>query len=271
VTLVPEGAWDCHAHAIEDPRRYPLASARGYEPPIAPLESYLDLLDRYGFAHGVLVQPSVYGFDNRCLLDALDRADGRLYGIAVPPPETLPRELEAMHRRGVRGVRCNLLYPGGLSLEVAESWLPALRALGWHTELHVNIENVSLPAILARFDVPVVVDHMGRPLHSGTDLRGTPSGQLIECVRQGACYVKLSAPYRLSDGAAPWSDVTLLARALVAANPGACLWASDWPHTDTAAAVTMESLLSAMADWCPDPATRRIILAETPKSLFRPF
>jgi predicted TIM-barrel fold metal-dependent hydrolase len=57
----------------------------------------------------------------------------------------------------------------------------------------------------------------------------------------------------------------------VAANPGACLWASDWPHTDTAAAVTMESLLSAMAEWCPDADSRRVILAETPKSLFRPL
>jgi predicted TIM-barrel fold metal-dependent hydrolase len=205
------------------------------------------------------------------MLDALDRGDGRLYGIAVPSPVTSAQDLETMHRRGVRGVRCNLLYPGGLSLEAAESWLPILRALGWHIELHINIENVNLPAILARFDVPVVVDHMGRSMRSSTDLRGTPSGQLVECVRQAACYVKLSAPYRLSGGAAPWPDVTPLARALVKANPGACLWASDWPHTDTAAAVTMESLLSAMAEWCPDAATTRIILADTPKSLFRPL
>jgi predicted TIM-barrel fold metal-dependent hydrolase len=113
----PSEGWDCHAHVIENTERYPLWSGRGYDPPIAALDDYLAFLDRNGIARGVLVQPSVYGFDNRCLLDALERADGRLRGIAVPAPDTSAAEMEAMHRFGVRGVRCNLINAGGLSME----------------------------------------------------------------------------------------------------------------------------------------------------------
>lgn len=80
---LPGEAWDCHAHVFEDPRIYPLASLRSYDPPPAPLEAYLEMLDRCGLARGILVQPSVYGFDNRCLLDALDRAQGRLLGVVA--------------------------------------------------------------------------------------------------------------------------------------------------------------------------------------------
>src|SRR5688572_33484821 len=83
--------WDTHAHVID--HRYPFADGRDYTPDPASLEDYLAMLDRNGIERGVLVQPSFYGFDNRCLLDALDRADGRLVGVIVPDPETPSREL----------------------------------------------------------------------------------------------------------------------------------------------------------------------------------
>jgi 2-pyrone-4,6-dicarboxylate lactonase len=249
---LPDGAWDCHAHVIEDPARYPLARARTYDPPLARLDDYLALLDQVGSARGYLVQPSVYGFDNRCLLDALERADGRLLGIAVPDPETSHAELETLHRRGVRGVRCNLLYPGGLDVARVLRWQPALRALGWHVELHLAIDDVGdLRALVEPFDVPVVVDHMGRPAPGHTDPSTPRLRTLLELVREGVCLVKLSAPYRLSREPPPWPAVAPLARALVAANPDACLWGSDWPHTDTHEPVEIADLLSALESWCP--------------------
>ncbi|HZD03908.1 MAG TPA: amidohydrolase family protein, partial [Longimicrobiales bacterium] len=136
---LPERAWDCHAHVIGPREGYPLATGHDYDPAEATLEAYLALLDRHGLARGVLVQPSVYGFDNRCLLDALDRAEGRLVGVAVPPPDAIPGDLEAMHRRGVRGVRLNLLNSGGLGPEDVLRWRPTLRELGWHVGLHVDL------------------------------------------------------------------------------------------------------------------------------------
>jgi predicted TIM-barrel fold metal-dependent hydrolase len=76
------------------------------------------MLDRHRIARGVLVQPSVYGHDQGCLVNALEHARGRPRGIAVPAPDATTRDLEALHERGIRGVRCNLINPGGLSVAI---------------------------------------------------------------------------------------------------------------------------------------------------------
>ena len=262
------GSWDCHAHVIEQPDRYPLAPTRGYEPPVATLQSYLEMLDRLGITHGLLVQPSVYGFDNRCMLDALDRADGRLLGVAVPPPDTSIRELESMHKRGVRGIRCNFLNPGGLSVDAVLGWQSFLRDHEWHVALHIAIDSIrDLRAFVGQFRVPVVIDHMGRPAPGATDPFARAPSRLIELVRERACFVKLSAPYRLSNEAPPWKDLVPLARALVAANPARCLWATDWPHPDTNSVFESAQLVDALFDWCPAAERRASVLVETPRAL----
>ena len=266
---VPAGAWDCHAHVFGDPGRYPPSPGADYDPPPAPLGAYLRMLDDHGLARGVLVQPSVYGFDNRCLLEALDRAEGRLLGVAVPAPDTLAGELEAMHRRGVRGVRCNLLNSGGLAPEVAVDWQPVLASLGWHVALQVDVGRIAdLRAYLERFSVPVVVDHMGRPRAWHADPAAPGPRQLIDLVGEGACFVKLSAPYRLSKAPPPWPDVTPLARALLDANPASCLWASDWPHSNAAPPVHIADLFEALDSWCPPGDARETLMVRAPQGLF---
>jgi predicted TIM-barrel fold metal-dependent hydrolase len=260
--------WDAHAHVIGGGRRFPLVPDRAYTPAAASLEDYLAMLDRQGIARGVLVQPSVYGFDNSCLLDALDRAGRRLAGIVVPPPRATARDLEAMHRRGARGVRLNLLNPGTLPVEAVTTWQPVLRALGWHVELHVAVEETDVAKLIDRFDVPLVIDHMGRPASGRTDPALPHLSRLVGLVRDGACYVKLSAPYRLSDAPPPWADVVPLARALVAANPRRCLWGTDWPHVHTAARVHVDDLVAARDSWCPDAEVRRIVMSEAAGDLY---
>ena len=261
--------WDAHAHVIGDAREFPFWPGRSYTPHPASLEAYLAMLDRHGIGHGVLVQPSVYGFDNRCLLDALTRAAGRLFGVVVPPPEATARDLEAMHDRGVRGVRCNLLNPGGLSPDVVRGWEPALRALGWHVEFHISVEDESrLADQLRQFHIPVVIDHMGRPAPGDGNLESART--LIDLVRDSTCFVKLSAPYRVSAQSPPWRDVMPLARALVAANPRACLWGTDWPHVDTPAPVHTPDLFEALHEWCPDATTREIVTSAAAQALFGP-
>lgn len=265
---MPAEAWDAHAHVIGDPKRFPFWIGRDYTPEAAPLDEYLSMLDRYGIARGVLVQPSAYGHDNSCLLDALDRAHSRLFGVVVPPPDATANDFAAMHRRGVRGVRCNLINPGGLSAETIAGWQPLLRALGWHVELHVAIEEIpDLAAFISQFGVPVVVDHMGRPSPGRVDPMSPPLRALIDLVRDEACYVKLSAPYRLSREA-PWRDVAPLVQALVAANPRACLWGSDWPHVLTRGPVRMDDLFGALQVWCPDERVRAVVAGDAARALF---
>ena len=258
------GAWDTHAHVVGDVARYPLAQGHTYQPPRASLDDYLALLDRSGLDYGVLVQPSVYGFDNSCMLDAIGVAPARLFGIAVPAPEASARDLEAMHERGVRGVRCNLIQPGGLPPDVAVKWRDVLRALDWHVELQMHVDRMpDLSGFVERFGVPVVIDHMGRPD------RAAPAAaqELIALVRAGECFVKLSAPYRMSAQQARWSDVTALAHALIDASPAHCVWATDWPHTQFEA-IAETDMLVALHTWCPDAQTRDTLLRRTPLHLY---
>lgn len=253
--------WDTHAHVIGDAREYPLSPDRSYTPQPASLESYLGMLDRFGIARGVLVQPSVYGHDHRCLLDALERAAGRLRGIAVPSPDASTRDFESMHERGVRGVRCNLINPGGLSPAVVGRWQPALRSLGWHVELHISVDRFAGWAdVVQSFDIPVVIDHMGRP--TAPDPGSPELAQLVQLVGDGRCLVKLSAPYRLS------GDITPLARAFVAANPSACCWGTDWPHVDMPSPVHTGDVVSALDDWLGDSETRRQVTTDLGERLF---
>jgi len=262
-------AWDAHAHVIGDPREFPFSPERSYTPEPASLDEYLAMLDRYGIARGVLVQPSVYGHDHRCLLDALGRSNGRLRGIAVPSPEATTQDLEAMHERGIRGVRCNLINPGGLSPAAVTAWKPALRAMGWHVEFHIAVGQLAgWPDLIESFDIPVVVDHMGRPAPDCLDPLSAELAPLIRLVRAERCFVKLSAPYRVSNQSAPWADVTPLACAFLDANQSACLWGTDWPHVDTPLPVDTRDVIAALDDWRGDRWTRQQVTGDAAERLF---
>ena len=263
------GWWDCHAHIIGDPSRYPLWAGRNYDPPSATLSDYLALLDRNKIEFGVLVQPSVYGYDNSCLLDALDEARGRLSGIVAPHPDTTAKEFEKWHRQGVRGVRCNLLNPGGLSPESVWRWHDVMRELNWHVELHIAVSELNdVRALIRGFEVPVVVDHIGR-IRADQITKASPGfAELVKLVHDGECYVKLSAPYRLTASPAPWDDVSPFAGALVGARPDMCMWATDWPHTQMHELVREADLFAALNNWCSLPEIREVVLSSAARELF---
>ena len=65
------------------------------------------MLDAHGISHGVLTAPSFYGTDDTLLLDALDRAAGRLRGTVIVAPDIDRAALEAMGERGAVGIRLN--------------------------------------------------------------------------------------------------------------------------------------------------------------------
>lgn len=134
--------------------------------------------------------------------------------------------------------------------------------------LQLDVEALpDLRDYLKPFTVPVIIDHMGRPPRGRSDPETPGLRRLIRLVEEGTCFVKLSAPYRLSRQSPPWRDVAPLARAFLEANPGACLWASDWPHPDTPGPICPEELLEALEDWCPEEQTRSRLLCRAPRSL----
>ena len=266
---VPAGAWDTHVHAIGRFDRFPLSPRRGYTPAAVPIDDYVTLMDRLGLARAVLVQPSIYAADNRAMLDALARFPERFRGIAVVTATIGDGELRALHDAGVRGVRANLLNPGGISFDDATTLTRRFADLGWHLQLQIDVSTFERFDDAARLPVPVVVDHLGyMPASRGHSDPGFQ--RLLRWVATGRCWVKLSAPYRLTDRqGARYDAVAPLARALVRANPERMLWASDWPHTDLCRDMPDDGeLLDVLADWVVDRATRDAILARNPVALY---
>jgi 2-pyrone-4,6-dicarboxylate lactonase len=266
---LPPGAWDTHVHAIGATERFPLAANRSYTPAQAPIEAYLALMDTLGIARAVLVQPSIYGTDNGAMVDALTRHPDRFRGVAVVDRSVDDATLDALHHAGVRGVRANLLNPGGISLADAEALAPRLAERGWHLQLQIDVSAFDAFDLLARLPLRVVIDHFGyMPMGKGP---GEPGfRRLLERVADGACYVKLSAAYRLTawqrDG---FGAVGALAEALVDANVHRLLWGSDWPHTDVRIDMPDDGdLLNLLAAWLPDAALRRTVLVDNPQSLY---
>lgn len=276
-TGLPAGAWDCHCHVFGPTTRFPYAEPRSYTPEDAPLEAYLALLDRLGFAHGVLVQPSAYGRDNRAMLDALARAPRRLRGVAVGGAELTPATLRAWHAKGVRGLRANEFrrdgkpyYQNGVRLAEVEPLFPVMAELGWHLQLWIDARDLpELAPSLARVPVPVVVDHMGRMEHRhGVEHPGFRA--LARGVAQGRLWAKLSGTYRLGATPPDYAEARPFHDALVAANPRQLVWGSDWPHPRPEGPVPDAArLLEVFLDWTREAGLRQAILADNPRRLYQ--
>jgi 2-pyrone-4,6-dicarboxylate lactonase len=264
---LPPDAWDCHFHVVDPRRPFALAPARDYEPPVATLADALALHDALGVARGVIVQISVYGTDNALLVEALHEARGRYRGVCVVDSEADDRTLDRLHEAGVRGARLNVLFGGGVGLEHAAALAPRLQARGWHLQLLVDVSAPHFPwPALDALGLPLVVDHFGFvDAAKGPDQPAFRA--LVDRVRAGAVWVKLSAPMRISR-APRYADVAPLARALAAANPARLLWGTDWPHVKLDAMPDAAALADTLADWGLDAESRRRILVENPAALY---
>jgi predicted TIM-barrel fold metal-dependent hydrolase len=249
--------------------RYPFSPDRAYTPPSASLEQLVSLHDSLGIERVVIVQPSPYGTDNSCTLDAARRL-GRCARAVVVVDET--SNLEEMHRVGARGIRVNLYTAGqndpAAALRALRQAAARAAPLGWHVQVFTTLSLIEkLESALQDFDVPLVVDHFGLPQDQKIE-------SLLRLVRRGKAYVKLSAPHRFAADPAP------LARALAEANPERVLWGTDWPHPGGAHgarsrhavqpfdAVDDRSALGRLAEWFPDSNLRRKILVDNPARLY---
>ena len=259
-------AVDCHAHVMR--RDAPLAPDRHSAPKRdCTVEEYMAVLDTHAISHGVLTAPSFYGSDNSLLLDALDRAGRRLRGTVIVDPGIDRASLAAMGERGAVGIRLNWVRRSILpdvSAGAYRQLFANVRELDWHVEIYLEGPSLAkvLPAI-RESGAKVVVDHFGSP----DPAQGVACGgfkAVLAGVRGGDTWVKLSAPYR-QGGADPRRYVDAL---LDAGGPQQLVWASDWPFVSYEDDVTYRDCVQWLVDWVPNEAARRIILADTPASLF---
>lgn len=270
---VPHGAVDTHAHVIGDGIRYPYVESRSYTPPPAPEENYLSMLRADGMDRGVLVQVSVHGTDNRYMLEVLGRHPTKLRGVAVVSERVTDRELEAMHAAGVRGLRLNVLFGGGVGFEALETLASRIADLGWHLQFLMDVRKLpDLMPRMSKLPVPCVFDHMGHmPVAEGIDHPGFQA--LLHGVREYGWWAKLSGAYRISEQFDDYADVIPWAKALIEAAPDRVVWGSDWPHVAIPRMPNTGKLRNLLAQWAPDPALRRKILVMNPQALydFPPF
>jgi len=260
---LPQNTCDSHFHVFAPSA--PLASPRSYTPQIETIENWLTLADTFDIARGVLVQPSVYGLDNRVLLTALAGHGERLRGIVVIPPETSDAELRRLDTLGVRGVRFNLRNKSGIGFDAFAELAPRIRALGWHAQFQVGPDAIaSVAELTARHDIVGVIDHLAfMPL----DPPGQALDDLARALDTGRVLVKTSAPYRLRDADNHFGYRQAL-QVLAKRYPTRLLWGTDWPHTELFDAVPEDNDLIALSLDALPAETHAAIFADNAETLY---
>src|SRR3954469_25852536 len=195
-------------------------------------------------------------------------------------------ELDRMHSAGVRGVRVNLEVRG---VESGRAASEAVRAVavrvaprGWGLQVYADMRVIgAVSEQLAALQVPVILDHFaGAKAERGPDQPGM--AQVLNLLRTGNAYVKLSAPYRASSDDPFYANLAPIAQAFFAANPERLIWASDWPHTGGARsrnpgsvevvkpfqAVDDRRALNAIVESASDDRARRALLVDNPPLLY---
>ena len=266
--VVPAGACDCHVHAYDD--AYPLAPTATFKPPHAPMANYAKVQANLGFTRVVVVQPTGYGFDNRCTLAAVASMIGRARAVAMVPPDVTQATLEDLHAAGVRGVRMMMLPGGLLGWDDLAPLALKIKDWGWHLNVQFNgCDFAQRLPLLQGLDVPLVVDHTGKFLVPPASTDDVAFQALCRLLDTGRAWVKLSAPYETSRNGAPrYEDVSLLARYLATNYPERCLWASNWPHPNQNPVPSSVALLNLLPQWASRAADIRRILVDNPVQVY---
>ncbi len=264
----PKGTCDTHIHIYD--RKYPMAPTALYNPADASVADYLKVRARLGIERTVVVQPSTYGTDNRCTLEAMKAMGSSARGVAVVDQTVTDAELDRLTKLGICGIRFHMFPGGALPWEILETMAARVAPFGWHVQL--QLDGRDLPeraALIERLTGTLVIDHVGKfiepvkPDHPGFRI-------LLGLIENGRTWVKLSAPYEVSKVGPPhYDDVGILAKALVKAAPERMLWATNWPHP-TPGIVKPDDIwmLDMMLDWVADPAVRQKVLVDNPARLY---
>ncbi|NTB87565.1 amidohydrolase family protein [Agrobacterium tumefaciens] len=282
----PESRCDTHVHVFE-PALYPYAEDRAYTPGEASCGDLEDLMSSLEVGRCVIVQPSVYGSDNTCLLAALEYfGAARARGVAVIDHQGISTdELHGLREAGVRALRVNFEAVKASApvdrISVIRGTARRAAEAGLAVQLYVDTATaVEAASDLAEEGVPLILDHFAG-FRCGMDLKGETFSKLVEVLEAGNVWVKLSAPYRTGSKLPDYEDLRPAAQAMIAAAPDRMVWASDWPHTgggqrdgkDPARVepfrhIDDRSDLSRLRRWVDDDGLYQEILADNAARVF---
>jgi predicted TIM-barrel fold metal-dependent hydrolase len=264
----PANATDCHFHIYDN--RYPPAPG-GLPAPDASPADYRALQARNGTTRGVVIQPSLYGVDNRPTLEGMAALGPNFRAVAVVNTSVTDAELQRMHGLGVRGIRFNLAQAGATSLEMLEPLSQRVDALGWHCQINMPGDRiVAASDTFLRIRGKLVFDHLAHcPQPAGVD---SDTFKLIRrLLDKGNTWVKLSGAYADTKVGPPsYSDSSAVARAFAVAAPTRMVWGSDWPHPSEKLDNKPDDalLFDLLMNWVPDEVARNRVLVDNPAELY---
>lgn len=263
---------DSHCHIL-DPRGFAYASDVAYRPAgqeTGSADYFAHVLDAYGVRHALLVGPnSGYGADNRCMLDAIARGNGRFKGIAVVPNDEGTTRLQEFKARGVIGIAFNLALHGLDHYSNIAPLLARLAALDMFVQVQFDGEQMhDLAPMLRDSGARLLIDHCGRP-DAAAGVAGKGFAAVLGLADTGRATVKLSGFSKFSVQPFPFADTRPYITALMQAfGPDHCVWASDWPFLKAPDRLDYGVLLQLFTQAVPNPADRQKILWDTPRRLF---
>ena len=281
---VPPHACDCHTHYYGDARKFPLSPEHVNTPEGTQPEEMLAMHRALHMERVVIVTPSAYGADNSATLYGM-KAHGNARGIAVVNVKTPDADFDSMYRAGFRGARIISGTSGptdpASARPIYESAMKRFQNHKWMIELYTNLAVTSaIKDLVHASAVPTVFDHFGG-VQAELGLQQPGFAELLELIRSGSAYVKISGAYRSSNKGPDYPDVAPFAKAFIEANPDRILWGSDWPHPDSTPypgrkpsdilplyPIDDGRLLNQLPVWAPDPAIRKKILVDNPARLY---
>jgi predicted TIM-barrel fold metal-dependent hydrolase len=271
-TVLPPGACDAHCHVFGPAARFPYAPDRSYKPPDAPVEQLRKLHAHLGISRAVIVHASCHGSDMAVTLDANATSGDLDRGVAVVEDSITDRELQRLHDGGIRGIRFNFVkHLGGVpDLDVFHRLVARIKPLGWHIVLHFDAGDLlEQRELLARIDVPFIIDHMGR-VKAADGLEQKPFRALTDLYRDNSrAWIKISGAERVSVGKRPFLDAVPFAQALIAIDATRLLWGTDWPHPNISKDMPNDGeLVDLLAEMCPDVRLRHQILVDNPTRMY---
>ncbi len=269
----PPKSIDSQFHVLGSPERYPTRPGAAYQMPSATWEAALRVHKALGIARGIIVQTTTYGADHAVVLDAL-AAMGPNYKACANALVFAERDdayLAKLNDAGVGGARFSFRKELGAVLSDSDyaRAIAQIKELGWYAKFQPEKDGIvaNLDKI-ASLDVPVLIDHMGRPDpalgKNDPNLRA-----VLDLLAKGNFWVMLSLGEKTSKKGPPWDDVLPIAHAYLEAAPDRCVWASDWPHPVSVVQPPNDAdLLELLYRYVPDEDLLEKVLVKNPATLF---
>ena len=200
MSIFAEPKIDCHVHVI-DPANFPYRNDVAYKPAgqeIGTTAQFRHVMDCYNVKHALLVQPnSGYGSDNSCMLDAIEKGEGRFKGIAIIDLDADSATLKQFKARGIIGAAINPTFHGNDYYRHASGLMKRLADLDMFFNLQVENDQFLMYAPwIEEIPVKVLIDHVGRPTPPA-GLNQPAFASILRLAKTGRVSVKLSGYHEI--------------------------------------------------------------------------